>query len=52
MRLVDGGSSPPGLLFAALVAATVAAFASRKLGTPAGLQTERGTARAIEESAH
>jgi eukaryotic-like serine/threonine-protein kinase len=30
MRLVDGGSSPPGLLFAALVAATVAAFLSRR----------------------
>jgi len=32
MRLVDGGSSPPDLLFPALVAASVAGFATRRLG--------------------
>jgi tRNA A-37 threonylcarbamoyl transferase component Bud32 len=33
LRLVDGGSSPPGLLFAALLAATVAALLTRRLGS-------------------
>jgi tRNA A-37 threonylcarbamoyl transferase component Bud32 len=32
LRLVDGGSSPPGLLFAALLAAAVAAVLTRRLG--------------------
>jgi tRNA A-37 threonylcarbamoyl transferase component Bud32 len=33
LRLVDGGSSPPGLLFGALLAAAVAALLTRRLGT-------------------
>ena len=32
LRLVDGGSSPPGLLFGALFAAVVAALLTRRLG--------------------
>jgi tRNA A-37 threonylcarbamoyl transferase component Bud32 len=32
LRLVDGGSSPPGLLFGALLAAVVAALLTRQLG--------------------
>ncbi len=32
LRLVDGGSSPPGLLFGALLAAVVAALLMRRLG--------------------
>jgi len=32
LRLVDGGSSPPGLLFGALLAAVVAALLTRRLG--------------------
>ncbi|HSD24745.1 MAG TPA: serine/threonine-protein kinase [Solirubrobacterales bacterium] len=32
LRLVDGGSSPPGLLFAALLAAVLAALLTRRLG--------------------
>jgi len=35
LRLVDGGSSPPGLLFAALLAATIAALVTRRLGPAA-----------------
>jgi eukaryotic-like serine/threonine-protein kinase len=34
LRLVDGGSSPPGLLFAALLAAVLAALLMRRLGPP------------------
>jgi hypothetical protein len=34
LRLIDGGSSPPGLLFGALLAATLAALITRRLGTP------------------
>jgi tRNA A-37 threonylcarbamoyl transferase component Bud32 len=34
LRLVDGGSSPPGLLFGALLAAGVAALLMRRLGRP------------------
>jgi eukaryotic-like serine/threonine-protein kinase len=34
LRLVAGGSSPPGLLFGALLAAVVAALLIRTLGTP------------------
>jgi tRNA A-37 threonylcarbamoyl transferase component Bud32 len=34
LRLVDGGSSPPGLLFGALLAAGVAALLTRQLGVP------------------
>jgi eukaryotic-like serine/threonine-protein kinase len=34
LRLVDGGSSPPGLLFGALLAATLAALLTRRLGVP------------------
>jgi hypothetical protein len=34
LRLVDGGSSPPGLLFGALLAAVVAALLTRRLGSP------------------
>jgi tRNA A-37 threonylcarbamoyl transferase component Bud32 len=49
LRLVAGGTSPPGLLFAAMVAAAVAALAVRRLGPPPRL-TERGPA--IHESAH
>jgi eukaryotic-like serine/threonine-protein kinase len=33
LRLVDGGSSPPGLLFGAMLAAVVAALLTRRLGT-------------------
>jgi hypothetical protein len=32
LRLVDGGTSPPGLLFAALLAAVVAALLTRRFG--------------------
>jgi eukaryotic-like serine/threonine-protein kinase len=32
LRLVDGGSSPPGLLFGALLAAALAALLTRRLG--------------------
>jgi hypothetical protein len=32
LRLVDGGASPPGLLFAAILAAVVAALLTRRLG--------------------
>jgi tRNA A-37 threonylcarbamoyl transferase component Bud32 len=49
LRLVAGGTSPPGLLFAAMVAAAVAALAVRRLGPPPRL-TQRGPA--IHESAH
>jgi tRNA A-37 threonylcarbamoyl transferase component Bud32 len=49
LRLVAGGASPPGLLFAALVAAVVAAFAARRIGAPAGL-THGGPA--AQESGH
>jgi eukaryotic-like serine/threonine-protein kinase len=34
LRLVGGGSSPPGLLFGALVAAAIAAVLVRRLGLP------------------
>src|SRR4051794_28256071 len=34
LRLVDGGSSPPGLLFGALLAAGIAALLMRRLGPP------------------
>jgi eukaryotic-like serine/threonine-protein kinase len=34
LRLVDGGSSPPGLLFGALFAAVVAALLTRRFGVP------------------
>jgi tRNA A-37 threonylcarbamoyl transferase component Bud32 len=34
LRLVGGGSSPPGLLFGALLAAVVAAVLSRRFGVP------------------
>jgi tRNA A-37 threonylcarbamoyl transferase component Bud32 len=34
LHLIDGGSSPPGLLFGALLAATLAALITRRLGTP------------------
>jgi hypothetical protein len=34
LRLVDGGSSPPGLFFGALLAAVLAAVLTRRLGTP------------------
>ena len=34
LRLVAGGSSPPGLLFGALVAAVIAAVLVRRLGVP------------------
>jgi hypothetical protein len=34
LRLVDGGSSPPGLLFGALLAAVVAALLTRRFGVP------------------
>jgi eukaryotic-like serine/threonine-protein kinase len=49
LRLVAGGTSPPGLLFAAMVAAAVSALAVRRLGPPPGLTHGRG---AIHESAH
>jgi hypothetical protein len=49
LRVVAGGASPPGLLFAALVAAVVAAFAARRIGAPAGL-THGGPA--AQESGH
>src|SRR5215207_8486792 len=49
LRLVAGGTSPPGLLFAAVVAAAVAALAVHRLGPPARL-TQGGPA--IHESAH
>jgi eukaryotic-like serine/threonine-protein kinase len=49
LRLVAGGTSPPGLLFAAIVAAAVAAVAVRRLGPPPRL-TQGGPA--IHESAH
>ena len=34
LRLVDGGSSPPGLLLGALLAAVVAALLTRRFGVP------------------
>jgi tRNA A-37 threonylcarbamoyl transferase component Bud32 len=34
LRLVAGGASPPGLLFAALLAALIAALLTRRLGPP------------------
>jgi tRNA A-37 threonylcarbamoyl transferase component Bud32 len=34
LRLIDGGSSPPGLLFGALLAAGIAALLMRRLGRP------------------
>jgi tRNA A-37 threonylcarbamoyl transferase component Bud32 len=34
LRLVGGGSSPPGLFFGALLAAVIAALLTRRLGTP------------------
>jgi eukaryotic-like serine/threonine-protein kinase len=34
LRLVDGGSSPPGLLIGALLAAVVAALLTRRFGVP------------------
>jgi eukaryotic-like serine/threonine-protein kinase len=51
LRLVAGGSSPPGLLFGALLAAAVAAVLTRRLGTPgphheAPLSTRRSDALA------
>jgi tRNA A-37 threonylcarbamoyl transferase component Bud32 len=49
LRLVAGGTSPPGLLFAAMVAAAVAALAVRRLGPPPRL-TQGG--RAIPEPGH
>ena len=49
LRLVAGGTSPPGLLFAAVVAAAVAALAVHRLGPPPRL-TQEGPA--IHESAH
>jgi hypothetical protein len=42
LRLLDGGSGPPGLLFAALLAAVVAALLTRRLG-PAEPLDERGS---------
>ena len=44
LRLVAGSSSPPGLLFGALLAAVVAALLTRGLGTP-----ERHPGRSLEE---
>jgi eukaryotic-like serine/threonine-protein kinase len=38
LRLVGGGSSPPGLLFGALLAAVVAALLTRHLGPPAAVR--------------
>jgi eukaryotic-like serine/threonine-protein kinase len=49
LQLVAGGTTPPGLLFAAMVAAAVAALAVRRLGPPLRL-TQRGPA--ITESGH
>jgi eukaryotic-like serine/threonine-protein kinase len=47
LRLVDGGSSPPGLLFGALLAAVVAAVLTRRLGAaepyPGPSLDERGS---------
>ncbi|HEY1237300.1 MAG TPA: serine/threonine-protein kinase [Solirubrobacterales bacterium] len=47
LRLVAGGSSPPGLFFGALLAAVVAALLTRRLGTPEsyhkGSLEERGS---------
>jgi eukaryotic-like serine/threonine-protein kinase len=40
LRLVAGGSSPPDLLFAALVAAAVAGFLARRLGPPVRLEED------------
>ena len=49
LRLVAGGTSPPDQLFAAVVAAAVAALAVHRLGPPPRL-TQEGPA--IHESAH
>jgi eukaryotic-like serine/threonine-protein kinase len=46
LRLVAGGSSPPDLLFGALVAATIAAFLTRRLGAP-----ERRSGGTLESAA-
>jgi eukaryotic-like serine/threonine-protein kinase len=40
LKLVAGGSSPPGLLFGALLAALVAVLISRRIGGPAHYRTE------------
>jgi eukaryotic-like serine/threonine-protein kinase len=45
LRLVAGGSSPPGLLFGALVAAVIAALLVRRLGA-----SEASTKRAPDEA--
>jgi hypothetical protein len=37
LRLVSGGTSPPGLLFGALCAAALATLLARRLGPPAEL---------------
>ena len=34
LKLVAGGTSPPGLLFGALLAAVIAALLTRRLGPP------------------
>jgi tRNA A-37 threonylcarbamoyl transferase component Bud32 len=44
LRLVAGGSNPPGLLFGALLAAVVAALLIRRIGPP-----ERYRGRSLEE---
>ena len=48
LRLVDGGSSPPGLLFGALLAAVVAALLTRRFGPPERYRL--GTSHAYQES--
>jgi hypothetical protein len=48
LRLVDGGSSPPGLLFGALLAAVVAALLTRRLGPVEPYRL--GGARAYQEA--
>jgi eukaryotic-like serine/threonine-protein kinase len=45
LRIISGGSSPPGLLFGALLAAVIAALLTRRLGPPAPY-----TERPLDES--
>jgi eukaryotic-like serine/threonine-protein kinase len=52
LRLVGGGSSPPGLLFGALLAAVVGALLTRRLGAPEPYRLaipERYSERPLEE---